>query len=101
MKPPPHTPVESFDWTQFTRLVHPMQVAIVEALLWIGKPLSAKDFSQLFAGQIAHASAKTSYMSYHVRELAKVGVLERTGTESVRGAVRRFYFITGGRPQCR
>jgi hypothetical protein len=102
MKPPPHTTAQlAFDWTRFTLLVHPIQVAIVEAFLWIGQPLSAKDFSQMFADQIGQAATGTSYMSYHVRELAKVGVLEARGTESVRGAVRRFYFLAGARPACR
>lgn len=101
MKPPPHAAAQcSFDWAEFTRLVHPMQVAIVEALLWIGQPLSAKDFSLLFAGQIEHAVAKTSFMSYHVRALAKAGLLELYGTESVRGAVRRLYFVAGEGPAC-
>lgn len=86
------TPEPSFDWARLTTLIHPMQVAVVEAVLWIGQPLSAKDFSQMFADEIGRANA-TSYMSYHVRELAKVGVLEQTGTESVRGAVRRFYAL--------
>ncbi len=99
MKPPPQTVVQpSFDWARFTLLVHPMQVAIVEACLWIGQPLSAKDFSQMFASQIGRSTTGTSYMSYHVRELAKVGVLELCGTESVRGAVRRFYLVAGEKP---
>lgn len=102
MKPPPDNAAQSsFNWSEFTRLVHPMQVAIVEALLWIGQPLSAKDFSLLFEGQIEHAAAKTSFMSYHVRALAKVGLLELHGTESVRGAVRKSYFVAGEEPACR
>lgn len=102
MKPPPRpapnlsTPEAeasepTFEWARLSRLIHPMQVAVVEALLWIGEPLSAKDFSQIFAEDIGRPNA-TSYLSYHVRELAKAEVLEARGTESVRGAVRRFYF---------
>lgn len=77
-----------------------MQVAIVEAFLWIGEPLSAKDFSQMFAGQIDRSATGTSYMSYHVRQLAKVGVLEPDGTETVRGAVRRFYRLATEEQAC-
>lgn len=101
MKSPPNSAAHSFDWAEFTRLVHPMQVAIVEALLWIGQPLSAKDFSLLFEGEIQQAAVKTSFMSYHVRALARAGLLELLGTESVRGAVRKFYFVAGEEPACR
>jgi hypothetical protein len=98
MKPPPLT-TQSFDWAQLTRLVHPMQVAVVEALLWIGRPLSAKDFSQMFAEQIGGVNT-TSYMSYHVRELAKIDVIEPAGTESVRGAMRKFYVLSSETSPC-
>lgn len=108
MKPPPHTvsPLiaalegtraeereRCFDWALLALLVHPMQVAIVEALLWIGRPLSAKDFGELFADEIDRPSNGASFMSYHVKELAKIGALELVHTESVRGALRKFYVL--------
>lgn len=107
MKPPPHTvpPLVAaheeatakeercFDWAMLALLVHPMQVAIVEALLWIGRPLSAKDFGELFADEIDRPSNAASFMSYHVKELAKIGALELVRTESVRGALRKFYVL--------
>jgi hypothetical protein len=56
------------------QFVHPVKVAIVEALLCIGGPLSAAQFTNLFSGE--GDSFRESNLRYHLRRLVKVGVLE-------------------------
>jgi len=79
-----------FDWGALVpHVVHPMRVAIIEALCWIGEPLSAIDFTRLFAdGEVS-----TSFVSYHLRELAKVGVVVKVRERQVRGALKKSYFF--------
>jgi hypothetical protein len=79
-----------FDWSVFVPLVvHPVRVAVIEALRWIEEPLSAIDFQKLFADE----GFSTSFISYHVRELGKAGILVQVGTRQVRGATKRSYFF--------
>jgi hypothetical protein len=70
-------------------MVHPLKVAIVEALLWVGQPLSSSDLSKL----IDDEQYGLSHVSYHVVTLAKAGALEARWTRPVRGAVETFYFF--------
>lgn len=78
-----------FDWAALVpRVMHPMRVTIVEALRWIGQPLSPSELSRIFDGEFS-----VSFVSYHVRELAKVGALGKARTRQVRGAQETFYFF--------
>lgn len=62
-------------WEAFIpQFVHPVKVAAVEALLWIGEPLSATQFAKLFSGK--GERFREPNVRYHVRSLVKVGVLE-------------------------
>ena len=80
----------AFDWAALVPyVIHPVRVAIIEALRWIGEPLSAKDLEKLFADE----KLVTSYLSYHVVELAKAGVLVKVDEEQIRGAVKKSYFF--------
>jgi hypothetical protein len=45
-------------------LMHPTKVGIAEAIRWIGKPMSAADLQQVFAGGIDLMA-----LSYHVKTL--------------------------------
>jgi hypothetical protein len=54
--------------------VHPVKVAVVEALLCIGAPLSTAQFAKLFSGQ--GESFRESNLRYHLGRLVKAGVLE-------------------------
>jgi hypothetical protein len=80
--------------------VHPLKVAIVEALLWIGEPLSAVQFGRVFRG--VGDGFRESNVRYHVRHLVEVGVLEAIPIDiSCGGGTSRekfFYFVdrTGG-----
>jgi hypothetical protein len=79
----------SFNWeTLVPLLVHPAKVAIIEAMAWIELPLSATDLDRLLQGH-----AGISLLSYHLRKLAELGVIERVRQENVRGAVQTFYAL--------
>lgn len=81
----------SFDWGDLVpRLVHPAQVAIVEAMIWMDHPLSATELSALFG------EPKEYYLTlvaYHVNRLANHGALRKTGSRPVRGSTESFYFF--------
>jgi hypothetical protein len=67
-------------------LLHPAQIAIVEACLWIEEPLSATLLAELFEHDF-----KLNLIAYHVRRLAKRGVLHEVDSSTIRGAVEHFY----------
>ena len=78
---------EQFHWeTLVSQTVHPMRIAIVEALAWIGRPLTSNDLFNSFdrPGSIGN-------VGYHVKELAKMGVLTLVSQRPVRGTVETFY----------
>jgi predicted ArsR family transcriptional regulator len=66
------------------------RVAILEALEWIGRPLSATDLSKAF-GDPAIACSHTYY---HLTALAKAGVVEVKRSRKVRGSTEWFYGLT-------
>lgn len=79
----------SFDWAALVpNLVHPVRVAMVEAMCWIGQPLSSTEFRKIFDNEFS-----VSYLSYHVRELRKMEVMEKVSSRQVRGATESFYVL--------
>jgi len=81
---------EQFRWEVLVpRLIHPVKVAIVEALLWIDRPLSSSELAKV----IAEPGTQLSNVAYHVRTLAEVGALEPVSRRRVRGATETFYFF--------
>jgi DNA-binding transcriptional ArsR family regulator len=85
----PSQPARPFNWEALVPLlVHPVKVEIIEAMSWIGLPLSATDLDRVMRGQIG-----VSLLSYHLRKLAEVGAIERVRREPVRGAVQTFYAL--------
>ena len=81
---------EAFRWDVLvSRLLHPVQLAMIEALLWIGLPLSPSDLSQMYGGEFSN-----SHTGYHVQVLARLEVVELVGTEQVRGVTRHLYFLS-------
>jgi hypothetical protein len=92
---PPIDPASSvsrgpFDWTALVGLaVHPMKVAIIEALLWVGHPLSIGELSQILVD--AHYSAEV--IGYHATALANLGVIAITHVRKVRGARENYYSL--------
>jgi hypothetical protein len=83
-------------WEPFLpHLVHPVKVAIVEALLWIGEPLSAVQFGRLLRG--AGEGCRESNVRYHLKHLAEIGVLEPISTDPERGPREKFFDFSKAR----
>lgn len=83
-----------FDWDALIQIsVHPVKVAIIEAMQWIAVPLSPKELDRLFDEEFG-----VSLVSYHMRTLAAAGVVERVRQQSVRGAVQSFYTLAAREP---
>jgi len=80
-----------FDWAVLVpRLVHPVQVAVIEALSRVGRPLSATEMSRLFGVKGWYVGI----VAYHIGKLAEAGVIEVKDRRPVRGAEERFYFFS-------
>lgn len=81
-------------WEPFLpQFVHPLKVAIVEALLYIGEPLSVRQFRKVFGG--AGTEFCESNVRYHLKHLAEIGVLEVVPARHSSGGGQRqrfFYF---------
>lgn len=80
-----------FDWAGLvSRIVHPVKVAIIEAVLWVGQPLSATELTAVFDDENS-----LGVVAHHAKSLADLGVLEVTATRQVRGARESYYFLRG------
>jgi hypothetical protein len=81
----------TFDWGSLVPLlVHPAKVAIIEALLWVERPLSPTEIVRLLGNEREYY---LSLVSYHTVSLAKVGVIKKVRTRSARGALEKFYYF--------
>jgi hypothetical protein len=79
---------ERFDWEGLVPLiVHPVKVAIIEAIEWIEKPLSASELTKV----IDDEKLGLSHVAYHVKKLGEVGVLKVVRRRAVRGSLEKFY----------
>ena len=68
-------------------ILHPIQVAILEALEWIERPLSATELAKLFGDpDITH-----SLTHYHLTALAKAGAIEIKDSRKARGSTEWFF----------
>jgi hypothetical protein len=80
---------QSFEWDALVPLVvHPLKVAIVEAMLWIGEPMSAKELDYVLDEQWG-----LSLVAYHLRRLLEFGAIEPVRQQPVRGALQTFYAL--------
>lgn len=80
------------DWSILAgRLIHPTKALVIEALRWINCPLAASDLEKVFDDEELNLTT----ISYHVRTMAKVGVLERVKVERVRGGKKQLYVFSG------
>lgn len=68
------------------RFLHPLKVAIIEAFLWIEQPLPAR-----FIDEMLDEEFGVSLVSYHMRSLARAGIIEEDHQRPVRGALQTFY----------
>ena len=66
-----------------------MQVAAVEAFLWIEEPLSS-----VLLHEVLERNWPFTNVAYHVRRLALNGVLEERFSEPRRGASEHFYELS-------
>jgi hypothetical protein len=83
-----------FNWgTLVPYLIHPVKVAIIEAMEWVEVPLSPRDLDRMFDEQFG-----VSLVSYHMRTLTDVGVVKKVRQRSVRGAVQTFYALSAKEP---
>lgn len=81
----------AFDWAELVpRVVHPARVAIVEAMFFIGQPLSATELRDFFDEPECYY---LSIVSYHLGKLVDYGALAETGSRQVRGATETYYFF--------
>lgn len=81
-------------WEPFLpQLVHPTKVAIVEALTYIGEPLSAVQLGKVL-GDVG-GGFRESNVRYHLNHLAEIGALEVDPQNAQRTADSKqkfFYF---------
>lgn len=87
-------------WEAFiSHFVHPVKVAVVEALLWVGGPLSAAQLAKIFSGR--GETFDEPNVRYHVRHLLEAGVLEVVQCDAFGEESRRakFVYFTGQEPQ--
>lgn len=78
------------DWDALvSRFLHPTKLWIVEAMLWIDEPLSASELEQVLTDEVS-----LSALSYHLRALVELEVIEEVYARPARGAIERFYGFT-------
>jgi hypothetical protein len=83
---------EQFKWDSLvSRVLHPIQVVVIEALLWVDLPIAPSDVARMCGGEL-----NPSLVAYHTRALAARGVIELVDTEVVRGAERHLYALVPG-----
>lgn len=79
------------DWNGLlTALLHPTQFQIIEAMHWIGRPVSASQLIQVFGLDLRDLSA----MSYHFRRLSELRIVKLSWVKKMRGAKERFYKLS-------
>jgi hypothetical protein len=83
-------------WENFVpHFVHPVKVAIVEALLCTGEPLSAPQLGMLFRG--AGTKFSESNVRFHLARLVEIGMLMITPIElSGKSVYENFYYFSDG-----
>jgi hypothetical protein len=78
-----------FDWAALVPLVvHPVRVAIIEAMLRTGKPISATDMKHMIEPE-----PSVSLLTYHFKVLASRNfrVIKQVRRRQVRGAEEKYF----------
>lgn len=82
---------DALDWGALVaRSVHPTRLWIVEAMLWLERPLSATELEGIFDKK----KKALSSISYHMMVLVKFGIVREVSECPVRGATEHFYYFT-------
>jgi hypothetical protein len=69
------------------RLLHPIQVQIIEAMLWIDRPMSASVLVMVFGEEL-----RLSAVAYHVRRLSSLRALRTVDKrQPMRGSPEKLY----------
>jgi DNA-binding transcriptional ArsR family regulator len=77
------------DWDALlARLPHPTQCQIIEAMHWIGRPISASQLAHVFDNREDLAT-----VSYHLRRLRDLRIVRLKEVRQVRGAKERLYTL--------
>jgi hypothetical protein len=85
---------DHFNWdTLVPYLIHPVKVAIIEAMEWVDVPLAPRDLDRIFDEEFG-----VSLVAYHMRTLVDVGVVEKVRQRPVRGALQTFYALSAKEP---
>lgn len=93
---PQHSSAETersaFSWEALVPLVlHPVKVAVIEAILWIDRPLSPTQLTESFDAEEYYLGI----VSHHLNELARLGAVKLVKTRQVpgKGAKEKFFFF--------
>jgi hypothetical protein len=80
-----------FSWEELVPLlIHPLRVAIIEALRRIGEPLSTADLEEILDGDYA-----LSVIAYHLGTLVKVDAIEVIDRPGTGASARRLFRLAG------
>jgi hypothetical protein len=80
---------DQFWATLGARLLHPIQVQIIEAMLWVDRPMSASVLVKVFGEEL-----RLSTVAYHVRRLGSLCALKTVNTRvPSRGSPERLYIV--------
>jgi DNA-binding transcriptional ArsR family regulator len=81
-----------FSWDELVPLlVHPLRVAIIEALRHIGEPLTTADLQA-----VIEEDCSLSVIAYHLMALAGAGAVVMVQQHQIGPSTERFYALPGG-----
>lgn len=81
---------ENPNWEEIgIRLLHPTQIVIIEALLWVNLPISPRLLQHLSPD----AGITLGHFAYHCKRLMQLEILEKVGSVPRRGAAESYYFF--------
>jgi hypothetical protein len=81
---------ESFDWGALVpHTISPVKLAVIEAMAWIGLPVSAVQLEQVLDEKVTNSA-----ISYHLKTLCDQGVLEIVEVRPIRGTGEKLCFFT-------
>jgi hypothetical protein len=82
-----------FEWERLVAVsLHPLKVAIVEALSWVQRPLSATELARMVGG----GKYSRDLIQYHAGCLENWGVLAVAEVRRTQGGWESYYFFSDG-----
>lgn len=84
---------DGFEWERLVAVsLHPLKVAIVEALSWLRQPLSATELARMVGG----GRYSRDLIQYHAGCLENWGVLAVAEVRRTQGGWESYYFFSDG-----